>query len=154
MLNGCNPCMISQCKEIPKNFPVTDDMVKKLLKRPLTEELKVFIPHPNFSSTTYPIPRFGKSRYIVHRYKYNTTFFRLENCFSSTVKWQKISRFLSAAVYRFVSYMTPIVNSNPLPFSCSRNRTVKIRFGHQTIPNTIGCSQRCIFVALKATFIR
>ncbi|CAB4019149.1 allene oxide synthase-lipoxygenase -like, partial [Paramuricea clavata] len=41
-LNGCNPCVIERCSQLPKNFPVTDVMVKKFLDRDmtLTEEIK------------------------------------------------------------------------------------------------------------------
>ncbi|CAB3985700.1 allene oxide synthase-lipoxygenase -like [Paramuricea clavata] len=41
-LNGCNPCVIERCSQLPKNFPVTHDMVKKFLDRDmtLTEEIK------------------------------------------------------------------------------------------------------------------
>ncbi|XP_028396594.1 allene oxide synthase-lipoxygenase protein-like isoform X2 [Dendronephthya gigantea] len=41
-LNGCNPCTIRRCNELPENFPVTDKMVKNFLDRgqTLTEEIK------------------------------------------------------------------------------------------------------------------
>ncbi|XP_038642673.1 arachidonate 12-lipoxygenase, 12S-type [Scyliorhinus canicula] len=39
--NGCNPCLIEQCKEIPKKFPVTNDMVSKSIRgSTLDEEIK------------------------------------------------------------------------------------------------------------------
>lgn len=44
-LNGCNPCVIKRCDKLPSNFPVTHDMVKNSLDRPLMtldEEIKVF----------------------------------------------------------------------------------------------------------------
>lgn len=42
-LNGCNPCVIERCDELPSNFPVTDAMVKNCLDRGMTlaEEMKV-----------------------------------------------------------------------------------------------------------------
>lgn len=42
-LNGCNPCIIEQCNELPSNFPVTNDIVKNVLDRGMTlmEEVKV-----------------------------------------------------------------------------------------------------------------
>lgn len=42
-LNGSNPRMITRCKEIPSNFPVTGDMVQSSLipTTTLKEELKV-----------------------------------------------------------------------------------------------------------------
>ena len=42
-LNGCNPCVIERCYELPENFPVTNDMVQSFLDRglTLTEEIKV-----------------------------------------------------------------------------------------------------------------
>ena len=42
-LNGCNPCVIERCNELPSNFPVTNDMVKDFLDREMTlmEEIKV-----------------------------------------------------------------------------------------------------------------
>lgn len=42
-LNGCNPCVIERCDELPKNFPVTNDMVKDFLDRgmDLEKEIKV-----------------------------------------------------------------------------------------------------------------
>uniref|UniRef100_A0A8C3TAL5 Arachidonate 5-lipoxygenase n=1 Tax=Chelydra serpentina TaxID=8475 RepID=A0A8C3TAL5_CHESE len=41
-LNGCNPVMIKRCRELPKKFPVTTDMVECSLERNLTleEEIK------------------------------------------------------------------------------------------------------------------
>ncbi|XP_067880074.1 arachidonate 12-lipoxygenase, 12S-type [Heterodontus francisci] len=39
--NGCNPCLIERCREIPKKFPVTNDMVCKSLRgSTLEEEIK------------------------------------------------------------------------------------------------------------------
>ena len=42
-LNGCNPCVIERCYELPSNFPVTNEMVQKVLDRgrTLEEEIKV-----------------------------------------------------------------------------------------------------------------
>lgn len=42
-LNGCNPCIIQRCTELPSNFPVTNEMVKNCLDRGMTlmEEIKV-----------------------------------------------------------------------------------------------------------------
>ena len=42
-LNGCNPCVIKRCNKLPRNFPVTNEMVKNSLERgmTLTEEIKV-----------------------------------------------------------------------------------------------------------------
>lgn len=42
-LNGLNPNRIKKCSELPKNFPVTEEMVKPFLKdgSSLTEEMKV-----------------------------------------------------------------------------------------------------------------
>ncbi|XP_068111325.1 polyunsaturated fatty acid 5-lipoxygenase-like [Hyperolius riggenbachi] len=37
-LNGCNPLMIKQCKELPETFPVTQEMVEESLERKLTLE--------------------------------------------------------------------------------------------------------------------
>ena len=44
-LNGCNPCVIERCDELPINFPVSDEMVAKFLDRGMTlaEEIKVSI---------------------------------------------------------------------------------------------------------------
>lgn len=41
-LNGCNPCVIERCNELPSNFPVTNEMVKNFLDRGMTleEEIK------------------------------------------------------------------------------------------------------------------
>ncbi|XDV21784.1 hypothetical protein PO909_026804 [Leuciscus waleckii] len=40
-LNGLNPMMIQRCTTLPKNFPVTDDMVKNFLRgRSLEQEMK------------------------------------------------------------------------------------------------------------------
>ena len=43
-LNGCNPCVIERCNELPSHFPVTDEMVKNVLDRGMTlsEEIKVW----------------------------------------------------------------------------------------------------------------
>ena len=35
-LNGCNPCVIERCTELPSNFPVTNDLVKDVLDRGMT----------------------------------------------------------------------------------------------------------------------
>ncbi|KAG8435189.1 hypothetical protein GDO86_013216 [Hymenochirus boettgeri] len=40
-LNGCNPMMIEKCKEIPSNFPVTNDMVECSLERKLSLEKEI-----------------------------------------------------------------------------------------------------------------
>lgn len=42
-LNGCNPCSLQRCEELPKNFPVTEDHVRNCLDRGLTleQEMKV-----------------------------------------------------------------------------------------------------------------
>ena len=42
-LNGCNPCVIERCYELPSKFPVTDEMVQNVLDRgrTLEEEIKV-----------------------------------------------------------------------------------------------------------------
>lgn len=42
-LNGCNPVMISKCRNLPDSFAVTQEMVESSLDRGLTlqEELKV-----------------------------------------------------------------------------------------------------------------
>ena len=42
-LNGCNPCMLERCEELPDNFPVTENMVRSFLKRGLSlkEEMEV-----------------------------------------------------------------------------------------------------------------
>ena len=42
-LNGCNPCVIERCSELPSNFPVTNEMVQSFLDRgrTLEEEIKV-----------------------------------------------------------------------------------------------------------------
>ena len=42
-LNGCNPCVIERCYELPINFPVTNEMVQNFLDRgrTLEEEIKV-----------------------------------------------------------------------------------------------------------------
>lgn len=40
-LNGCNPVMIKSCKELPKNFPVTTEMVHLCLERDLTLEQEI-----------------------------------------------------------------------------------------------------------------
>ena len=42
LLNGLNPMMIQHCSTLPKNFPVTDDMVKDSLRgSSLEQEMKV-----------------------------------------------------------------------------------------------------------------
>jgi len=43
ILNGVNPVVICKCTVLPKNFPVTSDMVKNSLVRGLTleQEMKV-----------------------------------------------------------------------------------------------------------------
>jgi len=43
-LNGCNPNAVRRCEVLPKNFPVTEDVMKRFLDRgkSLTNELKVF----------------------------------------------------------------------------------------------------------------
>ncbi|XP_049646629.1 polyunsaturated fatty acid 5-lipoxygenase isoform X2 [Suncus etruscus] len=40
-LNGCNPVLIQRCKELPKNLPVTTEMVECSLERQLTLEEEV-----------------------------------------------------------------------------------------------------------------
>lgn len=40
-LNGANPMMIQRCRVLPKNFPVTDDMVSLSGNCSLAEEMKV-----------------------------------------------------------------------------------------------------------------
>ena len=42
-LNGCNPCVIERCYELPSNFPVTNEMVQSFLDRgrTLEEEIEV-----------------------------------------------------------------------------------------------------------------
>lgn len=46
-LNGLNPTTIKKCTELPKNFPVTDEMVQPFLKegRSLKEEMEVWRLH-------------------------------------------------------------------------------------------------------------
>ncbi|XP_068703458.1 allene oxide synthase-lipoxygenase protein-like [Montipora foliosa] len=41
ILNGCNPCVIERCNELPSNFPVTNDMVKNLLDRGMSVEEEI-----------------------------------------------------------------------------------------------------------------
>lgn len=43
-LNGCNPNFIKRCEVLPKNFPVTEEMVKDFLDRgkSLENEMKVY----------------------------------------------------------------------------------------------------------------
>lgn len=43
-LNGCNPNFIKRCEVLPKNFPVTEEMVKDFLDRgkSLDREMKVY----------------------------------------------------------------------------------------------------------------
>ena len=43
-LNGCNPNFIKRCEVLPKNFPVTEEMVKDFLDRgkSLDNEMKVY----------------------------------------------------------------------------------------------------------------
>ncbi|XP_053547856.1 polyunsaturated fatty acid 5-lipoxygenase [Bombina bombina] len=40
-LNGCNPVLIRRCKEIPSNFPVTNEMVDCSLERKLSLEQEI-----------------------------------------------------------------------------------------------------------------
>ncbi|MEE6488054.1 hypothetical protein FKM82_015119 [Ascaphus truei] len=40
-LNGCNPVLITKCKEIPSNFPVTNEMVKYSLERKVSLEEEI-----------------------------------------------------------------------------------------------------------------
>ena len=42
-LNGCNPCVIKRCNQLPSNFPVKHEMVEKSLDRgkTLAEEIMV-----------------------------------------------------------------------------------------------------------------
>ena len=44
MLNGVNPVVIKKCTALPKNFPVTNDMVQPFLTRGITlnQEIEVF----------------------------------------------------------------------------------------------------------------
>lgn len=44
-LNGCNPCVIERCDELPKNFPVTNDMVKDFLDRGMDLEKEIKTGH-------------------------------------------------------------------------------------------------------------
>uniref|UniRef100_A0A3B1KD10 Uncharacterized protein n=1 Tax=Astyanax mexicanus TaxID=7994 RepID=A0A3B1KD10_ASTMX len=42
-LNGLNPTMIKRCSELPENFPVTNDMVKRSLPEKSTLEMEIEI---------------------------------------------------------------------------------------------------------------
>lgn len=63
-LNGVNPNVIKRCSELPRNFPVTNEMVKSFLAQgsSLQHEMKVR------RSTRYPFSPFGEKLFQNHLY--------------------------------------------------------------------------------------
>ncbi|XP_016525837.1 arachidonate 8S-lipoxygenase-like [Poecilia formosa] len=67
-LNGVNPMMIRRCKTLPRNFPVTDDMVFKNQNQKLTKEMEkgnIFLCDYKILDGVKPNNIKGKDQYLV-----------------------------------------------------------------------------------------